>query len=75
MMMGLLGEMVAASNRFKSAQYQAELMRYQNALKNIRDYHGFDPHPHANMIPILRDYSVPWRKTTIPHAGHRKETP
>ena len=51
----------------------SELARYQNALNNFRAYHGYEPHPAVNMVAILRDYSVPWRKTTIPHVKRRRD--
>lgn len=50
-----------------------EYIMYQKALNNFRAYHGYEPHPAMNMVTILRDYSVPWRKTTIPCVKRRKD--
>jgi len=52
------------NNYAMMAQY--DLDRYNRALNNFRAYNGCEPHPAMNMFAIIREYSVPWRKTKIP---------
>ena len=73
-MMDMFSQINASMAQRQLVYAQYEFERYQKALNNFRAYHGYEPHPAMNMVAIMRDYSVPWRKTTIPRVARRRIT-